>query len=52
LCRFPSSITAANPGTASLLYRVRVHAGKPEAGDVDREIHNANIVRFAAASAG
>jgi hypothetical protein len=41
----------ANPGTASLLYGVRVHAGKPNADDVKREIHNSNIVRFAEAGA-
>jgi hypothetical protein len=42
---------ADNAGTASLIYGVRVHAGKPDAGDVEREIHNSNIVRFADASA-
>ena len=37
-----------NPGTASLLYNVRVGVdGAPDAGDVDREILNSQVVHFA-----
>jgi hypothetical protein len=36
-----------NPGTASLLYGTRIDAhGQPDASDVDREVHNSNIVRL------
>ena len=38
---------AENPGTAQLVYRVRVDpAGKPDVADLEREIHHSNLVRF------
>lgn len=47
-----SQFLTENPGTASLLYGVRVDAhGDPDGGDIDREIHNSNIIRLTAAGA-
>jgi deazaflavin-dependent oxidoreductase (nitroreductase family) len=37
-----------NPGTAELLYNVRVDArAEPDAGDIEREVHNSNVIRLA-----
>lgn len=42
----------ANPGTASLVYRVRVDSQRqPDASDVDREIHHSVVVRLRSARA-
>lgn len=42
-----SKFLADNPGTAKLLYGVRIDArGEPDAGDIDREIHRSNVIRF------
>jgi len=40
-----------NPGTASLVYRVRMAQKQPDASDVDREIHHSVVVRLRSARA-
>jgi hypothetical protein len=38
---------AENPGTASLLYKVRIDAeGQPDASDIHREVYNSQIIRL------
>jgi deazaflavin-dependent oxidoreductase (nitroreductase family) len=42
----------ANPGTASLVYQVRIDSQRqPDASDVDREIHHSVVVRLRSAPA-
>jgi hypothetical protein len=41
----------ANPGTASLVYHVRMIGKQPDASDVDREIHHSVVVRLQSARA-